>query len=408
MEEIFITIIGAGVVGCAIAYELSASLSAGISGEIVVVEKNEQIKGENQSSRNSGVIHAGIYYPKDSGPFKAEFCVGGNNLLYDFCSKYDIPHKKTGKIVIAVNELEEEYLNDVYRTAVENQVSGVRYIGKNEIKKLEPNTEGIYGLYVPTSGIIEPTSLVFNLFKLAEADGAIFLTGNEVVEIDPENDFFYIGLKTKNGYERFKTRILINSAGLYSDEIAKMINPESQYEMEPVKGEWVKFYCSKRQDIMMNGLNVYPVPSGYLSNGEKLAVPFKEFERLFRENKITKSLGIHLSPTFDLQGGKYIIGNTIIAGPAYSKPANKEDYTHSRGEQYFLDSILPFFPNLKLEDITLHQTGIRAKLKNQYDFIIKNDKKYPHCINLIGIDSPGLTACLSIAKYVKELTRQLI
>jgi hypothetical protein len=187
-----------------------------------------------------------------------------------------------------------------------------------------------------------------------------------------------------------------------------MINPESPFEIEPVKGEWAKFYSTKRKNIGMSGFNVYPVPSGYLPNGEKLNVPFKDFERLFKENKVTKSVGVHLSPTFDLQDNNYIIGNTFTIGPAYSKPENKEDYKYTRNEKYFLDMVLPFFPNLKLEDISLHQTGIRAKLKNHYDFIIERDNKYPHCINLIGIDSPGLTSCLAIAKYVKNLVKELI
>jgi len=407
MEEIYIAVIGAGAVGCAIAYELSGYFSDEKSKEIVVVEKNEQINGENQSSRNSGVIHAGIYYPKDFGPLKSKFCVEGNNLLYNFCSKYDVPCKITGKLVVAVSKLEEEYLDDVYKIAVENQVTGVRYAGREEVKKFESNVDGISALYVPSSGIVEPTCLVSRFNKIAEENGVIFLTGSKVVEVVPECDFSYIGIQTRTGTERFRTRILINSAGLYSDEVAKMINSESPYEMEPVKGEWAKFYCTKRQDIMMNGLNVYPAPAGYTTEGVKLNIPFKEFNKLFKENKVTRSVGVHLSPTFNLEGGRYVIGNTIIVGPAYSKPVSKEDYTHSKNEKHFIDNVLPFFPNLKLEDLSLHQTGIRAKLKNHYDFVIESDRKYPCCINLVGIDSPGLTACLSIAKYVKEIVKKL-
>ncbi|MBM3709073.1 MAG: NAD(P)/FAD-dependent oxidoreductase, partial [Actinobacteria bacterium] len=364
MEEIFITVIGAGAVGCAIAYELSKYFSDEKSKEIVVVEKNEQVNGENQSSRNSGVIHAGIYYPKDFGPLKSKFCVEGNKLLYNFCSKYDVPCKKTGKLIVAVSKLEEEYLEDVYKIAVENQVTGVRYASREEIKKFEPNVDGISALYVPASGIVEPTCLVSRLHKIAEENGVIFLTGSRVVRVEPDCDFSYIGIQTRTGTERFRTRFLINSAGLYSDEVAKMINPESPYEMEPVKGEWAKFYSTRRPDIMINGLNVYPVPSGYTTDGVKLNIPFKEFYKLFKENKVTRSVGVHLSPTFSLEGGRYVIGNTIIVGPAYSKPESKEDYTHLKKEKHFIDNVAPFFPNLKLEDLSLHQTGIRAKLKN--------------------------------------------
>ncbi len=101
----------------------------------------------------------------------------------------------------------------------------------------------------------------------------------------------------------------------------------------------------------------------------------------------------------------FIVGDTVIIGPAYSKPKDREDYSQTREGKYYLEMIRTFFPNLKLEDISLHQAGIRAKLKDYYDFIIERDSEYPNFINLVGIDSPGLTASLAIAKYVKELLR---
>ncbi len=161
-EEICITIVGAGVVGCAISYELSKICS----GNIVVIEKNPQINGENQSSRNSGVIHAGIFYPKDISCLKAKLCVEGNKLIYDFCDKYKVLCKKTGKIVVATNELEIDYLNDVFRIANENGVENVEFLSENDIKKFEPNVFGIAGLYIPSSGIVEATQLVNKLYQL--------------------------------------------------------------------------------------------------------------------------------------------------------------------------------------------------------------------------------------------------
>lgn len=123
-EEVQITIIGGGVVGCAIAYELSKDSDL----EIALIEKNMKINSENQSSRNSGVIHSGILYYKKTGPLKAKLCVEGNKLLYEFCMKHDVPHKKTAKLVVAADSLEREYLEDVYRTALENRVPGVEMI----------------------------------------------------------------------------------------------------------------------------------------------------------------------------------------------------------------------------------------------------------------------------------------
>ena len=397
--EVQITIIGGGVAGCAVANELSGKSNQNIA----VIEKNNQINGENQSSRNSGVIHAGVYYPASKGQLKARLCVEGNEMLYRFCARHNIPHKRTGKLIVATDTLEEEYLKDTYSIAKDNGVPGLEMLDGKEVTWFEPNVRAISALYVPTSGIIEPTSLVNKLFRLAESNGVMFLVGNEVVEIEPKVEGFEVKMKSKAGVESFKTGILINAAGLYSDEIARMVNPESPYRMDPFKGEWGKFYKNKRKDIFMNGLNVYPVSFGYLSDGEKLKIPFKEFQEKFSKGEINKSVGVHLSPTLEIKGDGYIIGDTVIVGPAYSKPVNREDYRQSRETNYYLDMVEPFFPGLKPEDMSLHQTGIRAKLKDHYDFVIERDPKYPDLINLVGIDSPGLTSSLAIAKYVNEL-----
>ena len=403
-EEIQLTIIGAGAIGCAVAAEISKDFK----GDILVIEKNSRIAGENQSSRNSGVIHAGIYYPRDFGPLKSSLCVKGNSMLYDFCEKHGVPCKKTGKLVVATNNLEEEYLSDVMRIAKENNVTGIKSIDGQEIKNIEPNVEAVSGLYVPTSGIIEPTLFVMKLHNIAEQQGVIFLTGNELTEIKPGNaGGFLIKIKSRSSEEIFKTRLLINCAGLFSDEIAKMIDPLSPYEIDPVKGESAKFYCRKRENIIVKGTNIYPVPFGYYPDGERANVPFKRFIELFREHKVTKSVGVHLTPAFDLENGSYETGNTITIGPAYSKPGNKDDYTHSRETGYFHEMVKPFFPNLKVDDISFHQTGIRAKLKGHYDFVIERSPMYPDAINLIGIDSPGLTSSLAIAEYIKRLLGDL-
>lgn len=400
-EDIFITIIGGGVVGCAVALEISKEYNK----NIVVIEKNRQIKGENQSSRNSGVIHAGIYYDNDKEPFKARLCVEGNNLLYNFCTKYNIPHKRTGKLVVATNSLEEEYLEDIYRIASINEVPGIRIIDSKEVKKFEPNIRAKSALYVPTSGIIDPTSFLDNLYRQAESCGTIFLVGNKAISIEPCKEGFDVTIQSDNETETFKTAILINSAGLYSDEVANILNPDSLYKIDPIKGESAKFYKSRRGSISINEMSIYPVPFGYLSNGERLNVPFMEFQKLYNAGQINKSVGVHLTSTLDIKGNNYFIGDTVTIGPAYSKPDGKEDYKPTRNEKYFLSMVKQFFPDLQLEDISLHQTGIRSKLKGYTDFVIEKDNKYSNFINLIGIDSPGLTSSLAIAKYVKQMLK---
>ena len=397
-DEILVTIAGAGVVGCAISYELSKELN----GNIVVIEKNNSVKGENQSSRNSGVIHAGIFYDKTFGPLKSRLCVEGNRMLYDFCERTMVPYRRCGKLVVATNQLEEEYLEDVIRIADENGTEGIEVLDKKQAKEMEPNISAVSAVHVPSSGIVEPTGLVEAFSRLAQDNGAIFLTSNELTAITPDKkDGFEIEIKSASGKEKFKTKIFINSAGLFSDDVAKMLDPGSIYEMEPVKGEAAKFFPSRRSGINLNGKSIYPVPFGYLPDGERLNVPFKQFLELFRQHKVTKSVGVHLSPTFDTAGN-------FMIGPAYSKPESRHDYKPFRTEEYFLEKVLPFFPGLRLEDISLYQAGIRAKLKDHYDFVIERDSNYPAFINLTGIDSPGLTSSPAIAKYVTKIVKETL
>ncbi len=402
-ERVPITIIGAGVVGCAIAYQLSK-----LNKEVFVIEKNPKVTSENQSSRNSGVVHAGVYYPKDEGPLKGELCVKGNKLLYDFCAEFDVPSRQTGKLIVAVNERELPYLQDTFDIACENGVPNAKLITGNEAKKTEPNVRCLKAAHVPTSGIVEATQLVHKLYTLANQEGAFFLTNTNVIDIRPKAGFFEITTQSGSRTEVFESEIVINSAGLYSDEIGKMVNPDLPFDILPIRGEAAKFYKTKREDIYHAGLNVYPVPFPIYPDGSRAELPFDEFKKLFNEKKVVKTVGVHLTPTFDMKNGDYEIGNVVTLGPAPKLAKHKEDYSEDLFEpQYYFDSVKNFFPNLRIEDISLHQAGIQAKLVQQYDWVIQPDEKHPKFIQLIGIDSPGLTACLSIADYVQEIIQGL-
>jgi len=402
-ERVRITIVGAGVVGCAIAYQLSKKYD-----EIFVIEKNPKVTAENQSSRNSGVIHAGIYYPKDESPLKAKLCVAGNRMLYDFCQEFDVPCKPTGKLVIATEDWHLDYLHDTFQIAQQNRVPGTKLISAEAAKQMEPNIHCIQATHFPTSGIVEPTQLVYRLFTLASQNGAYFVTQTEVIDIKPKQGYFEIATKAGNQIEMFETEIVINSAGLYSDAIARRINPDCPHEILPVRGEMAKFYKSKREEIFHSGMNLYPVPHPLDSQGKKLVIPFDEFQKLFKAKKVLKTVGVHLTPTFDMMDGSYEIGNTVTIGPATKGVSEKEDFAYDLyPPEYYLESVHAFFPNLKTEDISLHQAGIQAKLRNQFDWVIEPDEKHPSCIQLIGIDSPGLTACLAIARHVGELLNEV-
>lgn len=398
-ERVPITIIGGGVIGCAIAHALSHSLDK----SIFLIERNPRLAGENQSSRNSGVIHAGLYHSKEKAPMKARFCVEGNRMLYDFCAAHGIPHKRTGKLVVATNADEEAYLDAAMQIAIANNVPGVQKLSGPEANRLEPNVKATAALYLPLSGIIDATSLVKKLASLAEDRNTFFVTGNEVVDITPLDSGFKITTVSGSTQDHFVTDLLINTAGLYSDSIARMVNPKSPYEIRPIRGESVQFNQSRRPGLNMNGHNVYPAPYGVWPNGDKADLPFDEFVKLFRESRVTRVAGVHLTPTFEEIGGKYEIGRTVTIGPALVGNVDKEDYKRTKPSDYFFECVKNFFPALNPDDIEFWQTGIVAMLKDHHDFVIERDPEFRGCINCIGISSPGLTASLAIADYVKGI-----
>ncbi len=387
-----ITIIGAGVVGLGIATALSEK-------EIFILDQNKTVRGENQSTRNSGVIHHGGHYDRAVMPLKADLCVRGNRSLYEFCRTYDVACQATGELMIATSALEEEYLEEVVRISAENQVS-IQRLSATKVKQLEPNVRAISALYFPTSGIVDSVALVTALAREAEQRGALLLKGNKVVGIEPHNGYFKVMVSTGLEISSFETEIVINAGGLYADELARMVNSDCPYQIVPTRGEIAKFNSARRSEIAMSGLNVYPAPYAYYNDsGERAYVSLEQCQRLLREGKVTRTLGIHLSPTFDLDGK---ISDIVTVGPAKTVGLGKQDYgSNLKLPNYFHERVKSFFPGLTVEDVELHQTGIMAVLKNHPDWVVERDPKHPNFINVLGIDSPGLTSCLAIGKYVK-------
>ena len=399
-ERAKITIIGAGVVGCAAAWRLSKKYD-----EIFVLDKNPRILSENQSSRNSGVIHAGIYYPQDESPLKAKLCVEGNRLLYDFCAEFDVPCRRTGKLVLAVHETELDYLDATLKIAGQNDVPGAQLISAEEARNMEPNVRCIQAAYLPTSGIVESTKFVQKLYRLASQQGAYFLPSKKVVDIRSAAGAFIITAQSGDDRtEVFESEMVINSAGIFADDIARMVNPASPWEVLPIRGEAAKFYKTRRPEIDHSGLNVYPTPHGIWPDGRKADVPFAEFKALYLEKKVVTTVGVHLTPTFDLVKGHYEIGRTVTIGPATKGDISREDLASGLfPPEHYHSLVHPFFPNLRLDDLELHQTGIQSKLKGYHDFVIEPDPLHPRFFNLLGIDSPGLTSSLAIARTVENL-----
>jgi len=398
MSDIKYAVIGAGITGTATAYKIKEMLGE----EAFVIEKNKSINGENQTAKNSCVVHAGIYYNKKKQPLKAELCVKGNEMLYDFCKDNGVFVNNTGKLVVATNKLEEDYVRDVYETAKNNGVPGVEIISGEKARELEPNVDCISALYVPSSGIVDPTELVTKLYQLGPDENFVF--GSEVKDIKQTENGLELLIRDSDGDTSTITAdYVINAGGLFADEIAKKANPESKLTIDPTRGEAAKYNTHSgiiengkiRQELKQNlsaKMNIYPSPFGYwIKDRTKAEIPLNEFKELFEKGEVGKTVGVHLTPVKD--------GSIVTLGPLYAKNSGKEDYSHSHDTKAFFEKVKDFFPNLKPEDLELHQTGIQAIVKGNPDFHIQKDEKIPNLINAV-LPSPGLTACLAVGEYI--------
>lgn len=367
--------------GLAIARELSLR---GVSG-VYLFEKNLYL-GDEQSGRNSCVLHAGVYYTP--GSLKARLCVEGNPMLYDFCRANGIACFNTSKIIVAVDEVKDRMLDSYIERCAANGVRGVKKISSSEILKIEPNVRALSALYVPSTGVLDVPEYIKTLERLAVEAGAGIIKETKVVGVTPVSGGFAVKTRDSRGSEdEFETESVINSAGLYADEIAAMVNPANSWRIAPLRGEYYRYDSASRDDVALKGACVYQVQEPYELDG-----------------KLYFGIGIHLTPTLDISpGGSRKIGRYVSVGPTSIPVENKNDYESGRKDaRYFYDDVKRFFPNLRLDDLQPDYAGNRAKLKGYEDFVIRRDEKYPGCVHLVGIDSPGLTSSLAIARYVAK------
>ena len=386
-EKINIAIIGGGIIGSCVALEL-----AGRRKDIYVFEKNPGITtGENQSSRNSGVLHAGIYYEPEIRPLKGRLCIEGNRLWCEFASGYQLPCRQTGKLMVAKDETESRLLEKYLEQAEANGVPGVRKIRAGEVRELEPNVRAHSALLIPTSGIVDPTALLRQVYASASNRGAVFMSETEVVDLEMSAKEIIVHIRYRDGRtDRIRANHVINAGGVHAVDIARMLDPQIPIRPALIRGDSYKFYRSRRPQIYLREMNVYPTPIVVDSpTGRHLTV------------------GVHLTPTFDIIGGEMRIGDTVTVGPKLIPVKHFEDYrqTPVSPPEAFLEN-MAFFPDLTAADLEYHQGGIQARLDGYHDFYIERDRNSGRVIHLLGIDSPGLTAAPAIAKYVLELLAQ--
>ena len=374
MDRANILIIGGGVIGCAVAHAVSQRWD-----DVFLVEQNPKM-GMATSTRNSGVIHSGIYYPQNS--LKARLCIEGLRLMYEFCARHNVPHRHTGKLVVAVDSHEEPALAALKKNGEANGVEGLRLVGPDEIRAREPHISGVAALLVPSTGIVSAEDLVRTFARLAAEQGANIVPHAKVVSLTPQPGAIRVGLLIGDAEgaqdETIEARCVINAAGLYADEVAALLGNAS-WRIYPVRGEYCEIRGPRRS--LINGL-VYPLP-----------------------HVDALSLGVHFTKT---------LWGTVLLGPTARYVEGKDNYERDRlAIPDFVKGAKPLLPEMEEADLQLGYSGLRPKLvppggKGYADFVITRDANVPEAIHLVGMESPGLTAAPAIARYVAKMVEEMM
>lgn len=357
-----LVVIGCGVVGLAITYKFAKE---GYS--VISLDKESQF-GTGVSSRSSEVIHAGVYY--ETGSLKGSLCLRGKDLLYHHCQKYNINHKKIGKLFIAVEEQEIGSLEKLKAQAEANGLMDLVYLNKSEIKKMEPSINCCLALYSPTTGIIDSHGLMHSLIQLSEDYDVTFAYFSPVLNAEPINNGWKINIGGEDPIW-IKSKMVINAAGLYAINLSKSIFPERKTpKLDPVKG-------------------------GYLRLTGR-----SPFNHIIYPAMIPGQIAERVDATPDLM-------HSLRFGPSIEKTNGVNDFNVSEELiDRFYPSIKKYFPDVNKSKLHLDQAGIRPKIK--IDGISNPDFTFSWAPNigwldLWGMESPALTASLAISNYTYDL-----
>jgi L-2-hydroxyglutarate oxidase LhgO len=367
VDVVDVVVIGAGVVGLAVARALA--LSPKFAGKELLVLEAANAIGTGTSSRNSEVIHAGIYYPQ--GSLKAQLCVEGKAMLYNYCEDRGIGFKRCGKLIVATNEAQVAQLQGIIAKAAANGVDDLVLLTKEEVRMMEPQLECVAAVHSPSTGIIDSHALMLSLQGDFENAGGLTMLNSAVASVFIASDAIKIVMMDGT---KIVTKTLVNAAGLSAPLIAKS----------------------------MQGLDARYVPQAYFAKGNYFTLSGKSpFSRLIYPVPEAAGLGVHL--TLDL-GGQAKFGPDV----QWVKSADDLVVNPARGDAFY-DEVRKYWPQLQDGSLVAGYAGIRPKInaptEAAADFVIQGPKDHgiKGLVNLFGIESPGLTSSMAIGQRVVEI-----
>ena len=388
-----IAIIGGGIVGTATALSILKRINI----RLLLLEAETSLAA-HQTGNNSGVIHSGLYYKP--GSLKAANCTTGREMMYSFCAEHSLPFERCGKIVVATSKEEIKALNLLEERGISNGLTGLKRLSAEEIKEYEPYADGIEGLLVPQTGIVDYTAVTNKYAELIEKAGGVIRKNSRLISVIVKNDEQI--LATNN--DEFKTKFIVNCGGLQSDRIAKLCGVDPGLMIIPFRGEYYKL--KKEKQHLVKNL-IYPVPdikfpflgvhftrmiNGGVEAGPNAVLAFKRKGYKKTDFSFTDMLEMKLFPGFWKMAIKYY-------------KMGFQEFRRSFSKELFVRSLQKLIPEISADDIEAGGAGVRAQAlerdgKLVDDFRIVDAKRMVHVLNA---PSPAATASLSIGKTISEI-----
>jgi L-2-hydroxyglutarate oxidase LhgO len=371
VDEVDVAVIGAGVVGLAVAAELASGR------QVAVLERHESYGREN-SSHNSGVIHAGIYYLPDW--LKTTLCIEGNRLLYEWAAAHSVRARKTGKLIIAQDGVELPALEALLAAARANGVPDLDLLTRRKVASLEPSVSAVAAIYSGSSGVIDQMELMRSLLTAAQERGALVAFKHAVTAIERDGDGFRVAFSDPDGAPgELRASVLVNSAGLAADRVAALLG-------YPLDGDGT---IPRLRQTVNKGRYYDIVTPEKAARLHHLVYPLPHADR--------SGLGVHV--TLDIDGGVHLGPDTEWLDDTAVLDYRSDDTRRAA----FVEAARSYLPWLTEDDVAPGQVGYRPKLHDPggpaRDFLLWVDRGYVH---LGGIESPGMTASLALARLVRS------